>query len=119
MEHPDKNETARRALCLGALVMRGKFESIAASGSPRMITVHEELATQLNIWLADEGLIASQSTQEKPLVSKALNSWSRQENIDAASRANSLGVHPLGTLPVRGATSVGRAVHPPGDNQAT
>lgn len=92
MGHPDENETARRALCLGALVMRGKFESIAASGSPHMVTVHEELATQLNIWLADEGLISSQSTLEKPLVSKALGSWSRQENIDVAWRANSLGV---------------------------
>lgn len=72
--------------------MRGKFESIAASGSPHMVTVHEELATQLNIWLADEGLISAQSTLEKPLVSKALGSWSRQENIDVAWRANSLGV---------------------------
>ncbi|MHB8793049.1 MAG: DUF4272 domain-containing protein [Thermoleophilia bacterium] len=92
MKHPDENETARRALCLGALVMRGKFESIAASGSPHMATMHEELATQLNIWLADEGLISSQSTLEKPLVSKALGSWSRQENIDVPWRANSLGV---------------------------
>jgi hypothetical protein len=90
--HPDENETARRALCLGALVMRGKFESIAASGSSHMVTVHEELATQLNIWLADEGLISSQSTLEKPLVSRALGSWNRQENIDVAWRANALGV---------------------------
>lgn len=92
MGHPEENETARRALCLGALVMRGKFETIAASGSPEMITGHEGMATQLNIWLADEGLISSQSAMEKPLVSKALGAWSRQETIDAAWRANSLGV---------------------------
>jgi hypothetical protein len=90
--HPEENETARRALCLGALVMRGKFETIAASGSPELITGHEGMATQLNIWLADEGLISSQSTMEKPLVSKALGTWSRRETIDAAWRANSLGV---------------------------
>ena len=72
--------------------MRGKFEAIVPSASPQMMAVHEELATQLNIWIADEGLIASQSTLEKPLVSKALGSWSRQEQIDSAWRANSLGV---------------------------
>jgi hypothetical protein len=72
--------------------MRSKFESIAQSASPQMMAVHDELATQLNIWIADEGLIASQSTREKPLVSKALGSWSRQELIDSAWRANSLGV---------------------------
>jgi len=72
--------------------MRGKFEAVAASGSREMITIHEELVTQLNIWLADEGLIAAQSTREKPLVSKGLGSWTRQEKIDVAWRANSLGV---------------------------
>lgn len=72
--------------------MRGKFEAIAASGSPEMVTVHEEMATQLNIWLADEGLVPAQSTLEKPLVSRGLGSWSRQEKIDVAWRANSLGV---------------------------
>lgn len=72
--------------------MRSKFESIVISSTPQMIAVHEELATQLNIWLADAGLIASQSTREKPLISRALGSWSRQELIDAAWRANSLGV---------------------------
>ncbi|MHB8858610.1 MAG: DUF4272 domain-containing protein [Thermoleophilia bacterium] len=92
MNPPDQNEAARRALCLGALVMRSKFESIVISSSPQMFAVHEELATHLNMWLADAGLIASQSTREKPLISKALGSWSRQELIDAAWRANSLGV---------------------------
>lgn len=72
--------------------MRSKFESIVLSTTPQMLAVHEELATQLNMWLADAGLIASQSTREKPLISKALGSWSRQELIDAAWRANSLGV---------------------------
>ncbi len=71
--------------------MRSKFESIVPTASEPMMTVHEELATQLNMWIADEGLIASQSTNEKPLVSKALGSWNRQELIDSAWRANSLG----------------------------
>ena len=66
-----------------------------------MMAVHEELATQLNIWLADEGLIASQSTLEKPLVSKALGSWSRQELIDAVLAGQLAGRHPLGALAVR------------------
>jgi len=92
VKHPDQNEAARRALCLGALVMRSKFESIAESASAPMIAVHEELATQLNIWIADEGLIASQSTWEKPLVCQALGSWTRQELIEASWRVNSLGV---------------------------
>lgn len=92
MEHPGQDEAARRALCLGALVMRGKFESVAASATPQMHVVHEELATQLSIWIADEGLIAAQSTSEKLLIGKGLGSWSRQELIDVAWRANALGV---------------------------
>lgn len=72
--------------------MRGKFESISASGSPQMVAVHEGLATQLNMWIADEGLIASQSTREKPVVCKALGSWTREELVEAGWRANSLGV---------------------------
>lgn len=92
MKRPDENEAARRALCLGALVMRSKFESIVRSTTPQMLAVHEELSTHLNMWLADAGLIASQSTREKPLISKALGSWNRQELIDSGWRANSLGV---------------------------
>lgn len=72
--------------------MRGKFESVAASATPQMHVVHEELATQLSIWIADQGLIAAQSTSEKLLISKGLGSWSRQELVDVAWRANALGV---------------------------
>lgn len=79
MEHPGQNEAARRALCLGALVMRGKFESVAASATPQMHVVHEELATQLSIWIADEGLIAAQSTSEKLLIT--LNLFTPVENF--------------------------------------
>jgi len=92
VEHPDQYEAALRALCLGALVMRSKFESIVQSASPQMIAVHEELSTQLNMWLADEGLIAWQSTQEKPVVCKALGSLTRQELVETSWRADALGV---------------------------
>ncbi len=92
MKHPDQNEAARRALCLGALVMRGKFESIATSGSPEMMAVHEELSTQLNMWIADEGLIPAQTSFEMPAVCKALGSWTDAELATAGWRANSLGV---------------------------
>jgi hypothetical protein len=98
---PNKEEIAYRALCLGALIMRGEFEQVVQDTAQVLSDVevqevlikgHEELTAKLNAWLTAQGLTSHLSEREKALFAKPLGAWTRQEIIDVSWRGESLGV---------------------------
>lgn len=90
---PSEQIIAYRALCLGALVMRGEFEQVVQkSEDSEVVEAHEDLIERLADWLVDEGVSQYLSPNEKRLFEKSAGSWTEQELIDASWRSEALGV---------------------------
>ncbi|MDI6784414.1 MAG: DUF4272 domain-containing protein, partial [bacterium] len=90
---PSQETVGKRALCLGALVMRGNIEQLAREKPTSDVKeVCEKEIDELKKWLKDEGLEPFLSKEEKRLFSKPFGSWERQELIDAFWRTESVSV---------------------------
>ncbi|NDJ51485.1 MAG: DUF4272 domain-containing protein [Chloroflexi bacterium] len=95
----DADDVAYRALCLGAVIMRGIIETTLRTLKPdspdnedRLRWSHQA-AVQLNKWLVDEKLYAFFSPTEHALFRKEITTW------DAADlRYSSWAVESLGTV---------------------
>ncbi len=89
-----KGREPRRALCLGALFMRGGLEHVVrgGDGAPGGAPSQERVLADLLAWLEHTGLRKDQSPEERRLCAQPLGSWTDQDVLDAAWRAESLGV---------------------------
>lgn len=87
-----QNREARRAECLGALVMRTGLEQVVQKDGPAARQAHETLLNELVRWLERTGLREDQSPDERAMFAEPLGSWQAEEVIDASWRAESLGV---------------------------
>jgi hypothetical protein len=98
---PSQDIVARRALCLGALIMRGVFEQgvqqfhemeLTADALVMVREKHAELVGNVKRWLSDEGLTQHQSDEEKRLFSISVGQWEHQDIINVSWRTQSLAV---------------------------
>jgi len=88
-----KNREARRALCLGALIMRGGFEQVVQEMEQEAVRdTHRSLVADLEDWLRQTKLARDQSPCERILFGKTLGAWPRQDVVDVSWRSEELGV---------------------------
>lgn len=88
-----RESEGRRALCLGALVMRGEFERVVQDlDSSAVREAHEDLTRELERWLVGTGLDRAQSGEERRVFAQRLGCWLRQDVVDASWRTEALGV---------------------------
>jgi hypothetical protein len=87
-----RHRESRRALCLGALVMRGDFEEMMrASADPYTRKLHENVSHELDGWLERTGLVKDQSPEERRMFAQPAGTWADQDVYDASWRRESLG----------------------------
>jgi len=87
-----EKEVAYRALCLTALVMRGKLEhGLKAPDVPNKEDVKKGFV-RLTDWLSSEKLTSWLSKKEAASLAKSPGSWTQQDVIDAGWRLEALGV---------------------------
>jgi hypothetical protein len=90
---------AKRALCLGSVLLRGEFEQVIAvtrEQAPQeerpAIEAHRELSNEITAWLREEQLWGSLSARERKLLQKPLGTWSLRDRIDVSWRSEALHV---------------------------
>ncbi|GAB5492205.1 MAG: hypothetical protein Phog2KO_24200 [Phototrophicaceae bacterium] len=97
----DARAVAYRALCMGALLKRGKLEVSAQDGLKNADTKYH---IALNQWLIDENILQYLSETEQFLLAKPLGTWSDRTLTMVGWRTEALGVmlwslNRLDTLP--------------------
>lgn len=88
-----RNRQARRALCLGAIVIRGEYERVVQDlTEPAVMETHQSLTADLDSWLRATELQREQSPEERRMFSQRLGSWPAQDIINASWRTEALGM---------------------------
>jgi len=88
-----RNREARRALCLGAVIMRGKFEQVVQEMEQEaVLDAHRSLVADLEEWLRQTRLARDLAPSERMLLGKTLGAWPRQDLVNVSWRAEALGV---------------------------
>lgn len=100
----DAGAVAYRALCIGALLKRGKLEVSVQEYLNHTTDISQESYTQLNQWLIDENIAQHLSETEQYLLSKPLGTWSERTLTTVGWRTEALGImlwslNRLDTLP--------------------
>ena len=89
---PDKSNLARRAICLGALVLRGSFETgLHGNCTTDERQMYTDSATRLDDWLSAKGLLTGFLPEEINLISKEPGTWSDAEITAAMGETERLG----------------------------
>ena len=89
---PRKEQVARRALCLGALVLRGQYEAaLHDSGRAHEWENYREAAGRIEEWLTAKMLLVGLMPDEVNLMSKEAGAWSREEIAESGRMAEVLG----------------------------
>lgn len=84
----DARAVAYRALCMGALLKRGKLEFLVQEQpTPLDVEYHQ----QLNHWLVAENILSHLSETEQYLLAKPLGTWSERTLIMVGWRTEALG----------------------------
>lgn len=84
-------DVARRALCIGSLILRGHLENEVQT-ERRPADLVQRAARGLDQWMEREGLRAHCSKKELALLQAAPGSWEEDDIADASWRGESLGM---------------------------
>jgi hypothetical protein len=90
---PDHGTVISRALCLGALLVRGTIESaIQLSPTPEDAEAYRALSHRLSVWLNEQDFTALFTANELEALSQHSGSWTGAEHEAHAARVEGLGV---------------------------
>ncbi len=89
---PDKSRLARRATCLGALVLRGSFESgLRSDCTPDERRMYADSITRLENWLSAKRLLTGLRPEEINLISREAGNWGQADIAAVMGETETLG----------------------------